>query len=336
MGSPIWQTSLVTIQELAEAKRDLAALERASRDAKPYKTHRAQLERRKDRLTRKRERAQEECEELQSQISELQSRLSDLTSENEARDKEISEVDAELRELLRKAIADGDDGSEAAKTPDPSAAWNTVSAALEGMAAQPGVPREWASQLGGLLEQLRAAAIAIQTQAAAASGASATAGAHAIGAPAPPTPNALGQPHHTTAAPAGSGGGKHDPSLHQQSNNNNGTGTGTAGNGGGPAPATPNAAITNTDTAPHAQGTDGGTIHDGSPAAAAAAAAETTGVSATTKGPESQRDSDLEAQDSDDDMWSIAEDDLDLREGESNGTQTTSPPTTAREATEAG
>ncbi len=306
-------------EELAEAKRELAALERASREAKPYKTHRAQLERRKERLTRKRDKTQEECEGLQSQISELQTRLADLAAENEARDKEIAEVDSELRELLRKAIAEGDEGGEPAKPPDPTAAWNTVSAALEGMAAQPGVPREWAAQLGGLLEQLRTAAVAIQTQAAMASGGGITGGTHVIGTAASPPQHAQGRAQQAATVPATNGGSGSGSTTQQQPTIDNvDSGTGTTG-GGGPVPATPKAtdAEVDTDKPPRAQAGGGSSVND-SPTVAAAAAATTEagGAPTTPKDTGSQRDGDEEGQDTDEDMWSIAEDDLDLRDGE--------------------
>ncbi len=167
-------------EEVARARSDLASLERASREAKLYKTHRAQLERRKGWLEKQHERGKHEAEELQAQIEALQSRLHSTTKANDERELAIQAVDEELRELLRRAIADGENESASpasAAPPDPAAAWQTVTATLETMVNMPGVPRDWAAQLGGLVEQLRTATLAVQEragQAAAAAAATAT------------------------------------------------------------------------------------------------------------------------------------------------------------------
>ncbi len=296
--------------EHLEAKRELAALERASREAKPYKTHRAQLERKKDRLERQRDRAKEEAEQLQAQVDELQERIADIRSANETREQEIIDVDSELKELLRKAIADGEEASSAPQPqgPDPASAWHTVSAALESMATQPGVPLEWASQLGGMLEQLRVAALAIQHQASAAAG-STSAGPQIIGA----------SPAASTGATMAAGTTKTSSTAGAQQET------------GGPACAQRVGAEPKEDTAaarPPSPTEDAPTLNGGPALPAASAngdmpAQETAGGAGGpnsvfegtgTKGLGDQRDSDLDSDD--DDMASIEGAEFDLLAGE--------------------
>ncbi len=162
--------------ELNKAKGDIETLQRASRESKPYKTHRAQLEKKKDRLQKQQAKASEEADELLNQIEVLQARLNKTRDEIEARSKQITSVDEELKELLRKALAEGtneDTTTRAAgepKTPEAAeAAWNTVSSTLTAMAARPGVPPGLAEQVSMLLGQIRIAATAIHQQAAGAS-----------------------------------------------------------------------------------------------------------------------------------------------------------------------
>ncbi len=149
--------------EVAKAKADAAALERALRDSKPYKTHRAQLEKKKERLERQQVRGREEADELLVEIERLQARLNAANQANDQRAKDIAAVDDELRELLKKALAEGEGeqlqaNAQTTTPPDPTTAWNTVTSTLAGMAAQPGVPEAWAVQMSNLLEQVRLAA----------------------------------------------------------------------------------------------------------------------------------------------------------------------------------
>ncbi len=151
--------------EVEKARCDIEELLRANRESKPYKTHRGQLERKLDRMRRQQERAKEEEDEVLREIETMQSRLNKLRATIEEREKSIGAADEELKDLLRRAIAEGEP-AEQPPTADPSAAWETVNQTLADMASQPGVPPAWAAQLGGLLEQVRAAAVAIQLQAA--------------------------------------------------------------------------------------------------------------------------------------------------------------------------
>ncbi len=155
--------------EMVAAKSDIEALQKASREAKPYKTHRAQVEKRKERLERQQAKATEDANELQRQIEELQERHKKIMEGIEARAKQVAAADEELRELLRKALAEGssEDGAGAAtaggtqSAEQAAAAWSTFSATLSAMAAQPGMPAGWAEQMAGLMAQMQAAAVAI-------------------------------------------------------------------------------------------------------------------------------------------------------------------------------
>ncbi len=177
--------------EVARARSDLASLERASREAKPYKTHRAQLERRKSRLEKQHERGKQEAEDLLAQIETLQARLNSTNKANDERELAIQAVDEELRELLRRAIADGDNDTStpaSAAPPDPAVAWQTVTSALETMVKMPGVPQDWAAQLGGLVEQLRTATLAVQERASYAAAAAAATTASSTARPSSSSP----------------------------------------------------------------------------------------------------------------------------------------------------
>ncbi len=156
-------------QELEKARDEIEALQRASRESKPYKIHRGQLERRKERLERQQEKANEDADELLANTERLQSKLNTARAAIDARSKQIAAVDNELKELLRRAIAEGANEDAATTTGAKGAevvteAWNTVSTTLTHMAAQPGVPAGWAEQMAALLAQMQAAASAIHQQ----------------------------------------------------------------------------------------------------------------------------------------------------------------------------
>ncbi len=83
------------------AVAELEALQKASREAKPYKTHRAHLERRVEKLQRQQDADKKKEEETVQQIESLQSSLVELRDAIKERDKAISASEAELKELLR-------------------------------------------------------------------------------------------------------------------------------------------------------------------------------------------------------------------------------------------
>ncbi len=138
-----------------------------------------------ERLQRQQEKGREEEDELLQEVERLQEQLNRVRAAIREREKAITCVDEELRDLLRRAIAEGEhqDAPPAATGADPHAAWNLVNETLATMAQQPGVPQGWAAQFGGeSLEQVRAAAVAIQLQA----NGQAQAGGAAAGLPQPP------------------------------------------------------------------------------------------------------------------------------------------------------
>ncbi len=301
--------------EVAQARSELAALEKAAREAKPYRTHRARLERRKGRLEKQQERGRQEADDLLAQVEALQARLNAVNKANDERELAIQAVDGELRELLKRAIADGDsDGSAptAATHVDPGAAWNTVTTTLEAMSSMPGVPREWAAQLGGLVEQLRTATIAIQARANYTAAAAAASSTSAVLRPVDAAPPS--QPAAATAAAPQLGGPvqlQETPRPAQQQHSDGAQQEweqralelAFADGAAGP--------IANGDSTP------------GQAAANATAEAAVTATPPRAEGkqpaPKSGQDAENESgsdDDDDDDMASICEDEFRLREGE--------------------
>ncbi len=179
-------------EESAEAQKlrdEIGALQRASREAKPFKAHRNQLERRRDELRRKQERDEAAVAAAQAEISELQSKVSTLQSTIEERARQLKQVVDELNELVRKSLAEGGDGEEEeggrAAPSQTSAPWTALAAAASGLVGQPGVPAE----VGALLAQLQHVAGAFISNAAAAQAKPASSGPAAEGA-APATASA--------------------------------------------------------------------------------------------------------------------------------------------------
>ncbi len=180
---------------MEKAKGDIEALQKAARECKPFKTHRAQLEKRKERLQRQQAKAHEEADALLVQIEELQSKLNKTRESISTRTKQITLVDDELTELLRRALAEGTSdetntaaGGGAQSVEAASEAWKTFSATLTAMATQPGMPPGWAEQMAGLMAQMQAAAVAIHQKAAEAQPLPATAAAAGTGAKPAPSP----------------------------------------------------------------------------------------------------------------------------------------------------
>ncbi len=150
-------------EQVGKARGDIESLQRASREAKPYKTYRGKLERKLETLQRR-----EEEDEVLIEVERAQERLNKIRVSIAEREKGIAAVDEELKELLRKAIAEGEpsDPSQPPAAVDPNTAWDTINSTLGTLAAQPGVPQGVAVQLGGLLEQIRVAALALRQHAA--------------------------------------------------------------------------------------------------------------------------------------------------------------------------
>ncbi len=148
-------------EEAIGAKDEIAAIQRASRDAKPFKAHRGLLERKRERLKEKQARDEGEATKIAAEIDELQTKHKGLRAAIEERGKQIGQVEEELAELLRKALAEGDAAGEAGRADDDSSApWSpqAASAALQALAQRPGVPPEFAALLGHVYQAAQAMA----------------------------------------------------------------------------------------------------------------------------------------------------------------------------------
>ncbi len=140
--------------EANELRREIALVQRASRQAKPFKAHRAQLERRRDRLQKQQDRDEGELEKTQSEISELQAKVDTLRTAIEERTKAIKEVTSELTELVRKSIAEGAEEEGGGPPPGPldDSPWGKMSSAIKGLEAVPGLPPELVTLLARVQE----------------------------------------------------------------------------------------------------------------------------------------------------------------------------------------
>ncbi len=136
-----------------DAQSELEVHQRAIRESKPYKTHRTILERRVEKLQRLQERDQSRLLELHESAEEIETKIDSITSTMAERGKELDTAEAELRELLLKAV--GEEQSPA-PVPDPQQSWDTVVGTVAGLVRQPGVPAQFAHQMEGLFGQLRA------------------------------------------------------------------------------------------------------------------------------------------------------------------------------------
>ncbi len=151
-------------EESAEVQtiRDaISALQKASRDAKPFKAHRGMLERRRERIRAKLERDEAEVEKIKSEQAALQAKLDGLSTSNEEKKRQLAEVEEELAELVRKALAEGDAAGAAGKTVDEAAVpWSAqgASAAIHALASKPGIPPEFAALLGHVYQAAQALA----------------------------------------------------------------------------------------------------------------------------------------------------------------------------------
>ncbi len=321
-------------QPVERARGEIEDLLRAAREAKPYKTHRGQLERRLDRLRKQQERAKEEEDEMLQEIETAQAKLNKLRAAMEERERNIVAADEELKDLLRKAIAD--EPTEPPSVVDPTAAWHTINRTLADMAAQPGVPPAWAAQLGGLLEQVRLAAVAIQQQAGTApqttmqpssqlspSTSSSKPPSQSSSPQSPPSPPAAAKPTEaSTSRPAGtaastSTGTWEARALELAFAEGSSSGSNNGGGKGGGGPSREEAGQDGHQTSTAQTGNEQSATH-GNSATTPQAAATTMAAASTTTLPGDGFETGTDAEESDDEMASVAgADDLDKREGES-------------------
>ncbi len=137
-------------QQAVELRSEIAALQKASREAKPFKAHRNQLERRRDDLRRKQERDESAIGKTKTEIEELQAKLGTLKAAVEERAKAIACVTEELNQLVLKTLAEEGNGAGDDKKATGSqveSPWAALSAALHGLAGLPGLPAEVAALL---------------------------------------------------------------------------------------------------------------------------------------------------------------------------------------------
>ncbi len=88
-------------------RSEIESIQRASREAKPFKAHRAQLERRRDRLRKQQDRDEAEIGKVNDSIAGLQEKLDKLRATVEERTKAIDKVEEELADLIKRTLADG-------------------------------------------------------------------------------------------------------------------------------------------------------------------------------------------------------------------------------------
>ncbi len=205
-------------EEADVVRAEIEALQRATRDAKPFRAHRSLLERRRDKLRRQQERDGEAIERVQSEIEEQQSKLQELQKAVADRTKALASVEDELTELVKRALAEEGGADDGATAWSADAATTTIRA----LAAKPGVPREVAA----LLEQVQLAMAALAAATAPVSGGHAQQHAHAQQQP--PQQHQHQQKHQ--GAELGSTGGKDGTTC-------GGKGSATGAGNAGAAPA---------------------------------------------------------------------------------------------------
>ncbi len=185
--------------EAVALRDEISAIQRASREAKPFKAHRDQLERRRERLRRQQERDEEEVKKTHAEIAELQAKAEGLQKAIEERARSLKEVNAELNELVRKALEEGSGGEGSSQTAcgQEQSPWTNVSNAIKALAAQPGIPADFAA----LLAHVQEAAAVMSAAAARSAAQQGAAPVAATGGQAPPAgQQAAPQPSTTTSS----------------------------------------------------------------------------------------------------------------------------------------
>ncbi len=145
------------------ATAELEHHQRTLRGAKPFKTHRTILERKVEKLRKLQGRDKNRLTELQEAAEEISSKITSTSAAIAERDKELEAAEAELKELVLKAV-----GEEAAQPPpavDPAQSWDNVVGAVAQLVRVPGVPSEFTCQLEGMFNQLRTMVTALQSHA---------------------------------------------------------------------------------------------------------------------------------------------------------------------------
>ncbi len=210
-------------EQANSTREEIAAVQRASRGAKPFKAHRGLLERKLERLREKQRRDESEIDKVSAELETLENKRKALRTAVEDRSKQIADAEVELAELVKKALAEGAAAGDAGRgDEDGGATWSAQAATvtLQNMASRPGVPPEFAALLEHVFRAAQAlanAASTTQPATAAAAAASSASSAKAEGSASSGHRNGVQQqqsqqqrqPQHPTAAAApGKGTGK--------------------------------------------------------------------------------------------------------------------------------
>ncbi len=153
-------------EQAANTRDEIAAVQRASRGAKPFKAHRGLLERKRERLRDKQARDEAEVAKVSAELEALEAKQKALRSAIEERAKQITDVEGELAELVRKALAEGAAAGDAGRGDEEGGApWSAQAATvtLQNMASKPGVPPEFAALLEHVFRAAQALANAAAT-----------------------------------------------------------------------------------------------------------------------------------------------------------------------------
>ncbi len=196
--------------EAEAARAEIDGIQRAAREAKPFKAHRNQLEQKRDRLHKQQSRDEQELVRIQEERAQLQEKHDIIKKAVGERAKALAKIEEELTELINKSLAEnGDGGSKQPPSIAPAAiaTMSTALQALEAMAAQPGVPPE----LAAILAHIRSAANGMAAAAA------------AVSPQVPAQPQGQSQKHPQQQAPIDKGTG---------SDKGKGAGGGGSGDGG--------------------------------------------------------------------------------------------------------
>ncbi len=148
-----------------DAVAELDHHQRTLRGAKPYKTHRTILERKVEKLRKQQGRDKDRLVELQDAAEEIQGKITTTTAAITEREKELDAAEAELKELLLKAV--GEETTQPTAAPDPTQSWDNVVGAVAQLVKAPGVPQEFTCQLETMFNQLRSMVNTLQSHAAA-------------------------------------------------------------------------------------------------------------------------------------------------------------------------
>ncbi len=154
--------------EAEAARMEIDDIQRAAREAKPFKAHRNQLEQKRDRLHKQQNRDEQELVRIQEERAQLQEKHDTIKKAVDDRAKALAKIEEELTELIKKSLAENvDSGSKQTPCIAPAAiaTMSTALQALEAMAAQSGVPPE----LAAILAHIRSAANGMAAAAAAVS-----------------------------------------------------------------------------------------------------------------------------------------------------------------------